>query len=585
MDVRLPDGTIIRNVPEGTTQAELMGRVARMRAEADTAKWQQQIRGDLTGDMGGGERFLAGAGKAFTDVARGAGQLVGLGPTGQETAEQRQLDAPLMQTGAGMAGNVTGNVAALLPTAFIPGANTYTGAGAIGALSGAIQPTETGAERLQNVGTGAVVAPAALGAVRGLTNTLGAMRAGVQPLTQGGQDRIVGNLLRRTAGQNADDVIGRLRGAQELIPGSPPTAGQVSGSGGIAALERAAAQADPEQYAARQVQQNMARLDALRGIAKDETALAQAMKARDAAADPLYRKAIEEGVDPAAAASLKPQISNLLSRMPRVVMERARELARIEGRVMGKEGDVQGLHYVKMAIDDVISQQGDKGLGKFGERALLTLKGDLLTVLDDLSPTYGQARQAFAQASPPINQMQVGQALLNKLEPALTQGQTPVRMNAETFARALREGDTLAQRATGFEGATLKGTMSPEQLRLLEALRQDMSRSATAAQLGRGVGSNTFQNLAQENLMQAAGIQNLPQLLSRPVQMTNYALRSIYGSANEDMKRRLAQALLDPQATAQLMERAVPSRLAQAMAGAVGTGERYLPAVTAGMQR
>lgn len=34
MDVKLPDGTIVRNVPEGTTQAELMARVGKMRAPA-----------------------------------------------------------------------------------------------------------------------------------------------------------------------------------------------------------------------------------------------------------------------------------------------------------------------------------------------------------------------------------------------------------------------------------------------------------------------------------------------------------------------------------------------------------------------
>ena len=585
MDVRLPDGTVIRGVPEGTTQGELMGRVRRMRAEADTAKWQGQIKSDLTGERSGTEKFRAGAGKAFTDLARGAGQLVGLGPSGAEVAEQRKMDAPLMDTGAGFAGNIAGNVAALAPTAFIPGANTYAGAALIGGGAGALQPAESGTERLMQAGFGAAVAPAALGVTRAAMHGLGGMRAAVQPMTDKGQRSILGALLRKSADGNAAAIEQRLAGAAELIPGSQPTAGQVAKSGGIAALERAAAQADPEQYAQRAVSQNMARLSALRGIAKDEGALTAAQRTRESLAGPLYRKAIDEGVDPVAAASLKPQITNLLQRMPKGVMERARDLARIEGRVMGNEGDVAGLHYVKMAIDDVISQQGDKGLGKFGERALLTLKDDLLTVLDDLSPTYAQAREVFKKASPPINQMQVGQALLNKLEPALTQGQTPIRMNAEAFARALREGDTLAQKVTGFEGAKLDQVMTPRQMKILESLRQDLARSAEAASLGRGVGSNTFQNLAQENLMQAAGIQNLPQLLSRPVQLTNYVLRSVYGSANDEMKRKLAQALLDPKASAQLMQEGLPGPTTQALSELLRRGESYVPAVSASMGR
>jgi hypothetical protein len=102
-----------------------------------------------------GQNFLAGAGKALTDIGRGAGQLVGMGPSPEEVAQQRQQDAPLMKTGAGVAGNITGNIAAGLPTMFIPGVNTYTGAALVGAAMGALQPVESGGERALNVGIGA----------------------------------------------------------------------------------------------------------------------------------------------------------------------------------------------------------------------------------------------------------------------------------------------------------------------------------------------------------------------------------------------------------------------------------------------
>jgi hypothetical protein len=127
--------------------------------------------------------------------------------------------------------------------------------------------------------------------------------------------------------------------------------------------------------------------------------------------------------------------------------------------------------------------------------------------------------------------------------------------------------------------------MSPRQLKTLDALRQDLARSATRDTLGKGVGSNTFQNLAQENLMQQAGVKNMPQLLSRPVQMTNYILRAVYGGANEEMKNARAKALLNPQETAKMMEGAVPSTTSKALAEILRGGERYLPAAAAGSQR
>lgn len=145
----------------------------------------------ITDDMSGAERFLAGAGKAFVDIGRGAKQLLAGDPnvdpdvfigtampqgpkrdalrkkilaerqaaiTGiqDEINESRRIDAPLMDTNAGVAGNITGNIAASLPAAFVPGANTAVGSTVIGATLGALQPTTTGESRLKNTAMGGV---------------------------------------------------------------------------------------------------------------------------------------------------------------------------------------------------------------------------------------------------------------------------------------------------------------------------------------------------------------------------------------------------------------------------------------------
>jgi hypothetical protein len=60
--------------------------------------------------MSGTQRFLAGAGKGMTDVARGVGQLFGAG--NQSAIDEARLhDAALTNSGAGMAGDIAGNVA------------------------------------------------------------------------------------------------------------------------------------------------------------------------------------------------------------------------------------------------------------------------------------------------------------------------------------------------------------------------------------------------------------------------------------------------------------------------------------------
>jgi hypothetical protein len=114
------------------------------------------------------DRFLAGAGKAFSDIGRGVSQLTDeyvfrhdpqnlakVKQAGQaEVAESRQRDAALMDTTAGTVGNVVGTVAAAAPTLAIPGANTVTGAAAIGAGMGALQPAVSDEERLKNTAIG-----------------------------------------------------------------------------------------------------------------------------------------------------------------------------------------------------------------------------------------------------------------------------------------------------------------------------------------------------------------------------------------------------------------------------------------------
>lgn len=107
-----------------------------------------------TEGMSGPQKFFAGVGKGMTDLARGAGQLMGV-VSQQEIDEAKRLDAPLMETGAGIAGNIAGLLAGTLPAALIPGANTTLGAGLVGGGIGALNPTATGESRAANVALGA----------------------------------------------------------------------------------------------------------------------------------------------------------------------------------------------------------------------------------------------------------------------------------------------------------------------------------------------------------------------------------------------------------------------------------------------
>jgi hypothetical protein len=146
-----PDGgTYEVTAPDGASEADVLAYAQQnYQAKPQLAP----LTADPTDGMSGVDKFRAGIGKAFTDVARGAGQLVGA-VSRDDVAQSRKLDAPLMDTGAGVAGNLAGNVALLAPTAMIPGANTVTGAGVVGATAGLLAPSTSTKETLTNVTLG-----------------------------------------------------------------------------------------------------------------------------------------------------------------------------------------------------------------------------------------------------------------------------------------------------------------------------------------------------------------------------------------------------------------------------------------------
>lgn len=93
--------------------------VRKREGEADMRRMADPIAG-----MSGTEKFLAGAGKSVSNVLTGLGQVAGIGDSAEEVDEMKRRDAPLMRTGAGVAGNIAGYA----PLMFVPGANTYGGA-------------------------------------------------------------------------------------------------------------------------------------------------------------------------------------------------------------------------------------------------------------------------------------------------------------------------------------------------------------------------------------------------------------------------------------------------------------------------
>lgn len=543
---------------------------------------------DPTEGMSGTEKFLAGAGKAFADLGRGAGQLVGL-VSREDVEAARKRDEPLMQSGAGLAGNLTGNLAALAPAALIPGAATLPGAAAIGAATGLIAPSSSTGETAANVGLGGVAGPAGLAAGRVLGAAYQGGKAILAPFTPGGREKITANTLKRFAGNDLAKAAGALDNPEIFVPGSQPTVGELTENAGLAQLQRTLRNADPsltDAFTQRDLANQAARTNVLRDIAGDPGKREFFEASRKTAANELYGRAFEAGIDPAAITpQVQARMDALLSRPSIKQAQRiARQLAAEEGVALDDMGSVQGLHYVKKALDDMIASTGPGGIGPTKQRALQGTQNQLIEVLDEISPDYAEARRTYQAMSRPINQMDVGQELYDRARPALADYGAMTRESSASFAKALRDADQTAARATGFKGAKLADVMEPEQMAALEGVARDLARKANANELGRAAGSNTAQNLVSDNLLAQLGgpfglreggtIHTvLATVLGRPVQWIAHA-------SQPQLQSALAEAMLDPQRAAQLLRLVQLPNASQRLGMAA---ERFLaPASAAG---
>ncbi|MGL4641119.1 MAG: hypothetical protein ACRCVX_15495 [Shewanella sp.] len=108
-------------------------------------------------EMGRGEKFIAGVGASVDNTIRGVKQAFTNDPEKKRQLQEEELEARQAQAalgGWGTGGKILGSVAQMAPAAFIPGANTVAGAGLVGTLAGAAEPTIEGESRLKNAALG-----------------------------------------------------------------------------------------------------------------------------------------------------------------------------------------------------------------------------------------------------------------------------------------------------------------------------------------------------------------------------------------------------------------------------------------------
>jgi len=210
----------------------------------------------------------------------------------------------------------------------------------------------------------------------------------------------------------------------------------------------------------------------------------------------------------------------------------------------GEKFSVENLQRMKVALDDMLNRKGESALDKGVAADVSATRGAFIDWLGSRSPEWKKARLNFAEDSKPINQMQVG----NVLKEALVGPKDEER--AAQFINATRNApQTIKKAGSGQTMDSLDQVLTPEQMKVVEAVTQDLVRNQKAQRLAQGTNLTGATNIEQG----AQGVR-LPNLLSREAMVTNWLLGTIRHGADQKINKLAGEAYLEPKMLAKILE-------------------------------
>lgn len=415
--------------------------------------------------------------------------------------------------------------------------------------------------------TPAGVVAGMVGGLAGGVTAYGAMKGAsdiIAPFTQGGRNSMANNIIAKQA-SDPKQAANALQNVPQYVPGSNPTGGTASGDLGLIGTEKTLMQNPANFFGERLGAQNTARTNFINQVAGDETAVPRYTEMRSNETAPLYTKAMEQPIDPAA---IKPVIQSIDSKIADVGAgsDAGKILAELKNQIKGALPnmepvdtgllDAQGLPITKPQFNNVTSgpltqifkenrdqlQSGSMQPGALGA----TVKGVIKPVnqqlgaaLEAQNPKLAEANDLFSRMSRPIDETNNMQTLVPKMTGGIED------LNGQNIFSPAKVGNIMKQgeMQTGYDGMQpLNKALSPEQYQALEALNSDLQRSnAVNIPMIRPPGSNTFNNTASTaeltNSLAGKLAQHIP------------FFGKTYSNQNAKILQAIADKMLDPKMT------------------------------------
>lgn len=498
--------------------------------------------------------------EVFPSVSQSVQQLMTRAGLPQpETAQERVVqDVASALSGVGTTARLAQTLA---PRAAAPLSENLglQAAGALGGAGAAGLGREEGAGALGQLGLGVLggmVAPGAAGTTaQALTR---ATTGSVRPFTEAGRQVIAGQVLRELSA----DPEAAMRAAQRYqpsVPGYRPTTAQATRDVGLISAETPIRGMETGgRFLAQTSEANQARMAILDRLAKDETALAQAIAKRDEVTTPLREQAFARStVDPetfqsAVTLTANKTIDDILASPAgaRGTVSKAMQFAKDQ---LARGTDPQRLYEVRKDLRDAAQGLLDREGAAFSlaSKQLNQVIRSVDDVLEATAPGYKEYLSKYAASSRGIESLEAAQTLRSKV---LSTTPDPSRVgdfliSQPAFTRAIR--------AIKDDPRT---PLSKTQVALLERVGRDLDEGV----LQRGAkvpGSDTFKNLSTANIVGGVIGRQIVGEGNPALQKLAAPLNWLYNGTDDKIRELLVEAMLDPKLAADLMKKASVMRV------------------------
>lgn len=561
----------------------------------------RQIASGAVGDVSRGLGKLPGI---FGPISRGAGQLAEyvsptVTPPEQEVQEYQKAMSELRGTAGGFIGEVGSYIvpgtAAMKGVTAVPkvagmlgkGGLTAAGAvagtgGVVGAGQSALIPVTEKESRLANVAMGSAVSAVAPAAIGGIIKGLEIVTKPIyEAIVPGAIRTKAGTIMAEAAGRKSATEVGEdykkvIEQLQKTPEGviSPQTAGQAAIEAEVptfSALQKISEAYKSIPASKLETIQETGRVNALQTITGGRTeeakklALSAAEKAREKAATNLYGKAFAAddmrlnavktklertkggiGQAPTAELPVDPKIAPLQSN--EILADAAKQIMRETNQYGNPFTNLRGLDYMKKMIDSdiaAIKTGRQTSLKSVNESQLYSAKAQLLSAMEDLSPSYRSAREKYAEMSLPINRMEVGKVLEDALTSPLAGAE-----RGTAFANKIRAAKEIIKKKTGQERYnSLDKLFDERQMKVIKNVLNEL-------EINEKVLSQSKKGMTEQARKMGMEPVKAPHSMSRVTTYINDLINRVSGDVKNRTITQIADAMQDPKFAAYLMGQA-----------------------------